>query len=304
MSKPIRLGTRKSALALWQAQWVQSLLEAQQQTTILVPIESDGDIHKTQPIYDLGIQGVFTKALDAALLENQIDIAIHSLKDVPTRLPEGIALTAVLPRGSAKDVLVLGPYHTTKLHETGTIATGSLRRKAQWLHRHPQTQVENLRGNVQTRLQKLDASDWHGAIFAQAGLQRIALDNRPHTVLDWMIPAPAQGAVGICSRSEAVELHSILKPIHCEKTHTCVNVERSFLNALEGGCTAPIGAHAVIQGESLRLQAGVFSPDGKEAVVSEWETPLKKASTFGIETAEEVFNKGGDAILEKIKNKN
>ena len=304
MRKPIRIGTRKSTLALWQAQWVQSLLEAQQQPTILVPIESDGDIHKTQPIYALGIEGVFTKALDAALLENRIDIAVHSLKDVPTRLPEGIALTAVLPRGSAKDVLVFGP-NTTKLHKTGTIATGSLRRKAQWLHRYPQTQVENLRGNVQTRLQKVDTSHWQGAVFAQAGLQRIALNNRPHTLLDWMIPAPAQGAVGICSRSANVELYSILKPIQCEK-NTHMRGCRAFVFACIGRRVygSYWSACHSLMGKFLRLQAGVFSPDGKDAVVSERQTSLKKASTFGVEAAEEIFNKGGDAILGKIKNKN
>ncbi|NBS19897.1 MAG: hydroxymethylbilane synthase, partial [Flavobacteriia bacterium] len=194
-SSLLRIGTRDSPLALWQAKKVGALLEAKQINTRLVPTKSEGDLNTTQPIYAMGIQGVFTKALDIALLENKIDLAVHSLKDVPTQLPKGLILAAVLERGSVTDVLV--QTHKTSLENQATIATGSLRRKAQWLHRYPQHHMVDLRGNVQTRMDKLFSSNWEGAIFAKAGLERVELLGSHYHELDWMIPAPAQGAIGV-----------------------------------------------------------------------------------------------------------
>ncbi|HJT75067.1 MAG TPA: hydroxymethylbilane synthase, partial [Chitinophaga sp.] len=175
MNKEIRIGTRESQLALWQANKVKDLLEAQGYTTTLVPIKSEGDIDLVTPLYEIGVQGIFTKSLDLALLNNRIDIAVHSLKDVPTQLPKGIIQAAVLERGPVKDLLVY-KKDTSFLEQEGyiaNIATSSVRRKAQWLRRFPRHQIHNLRGNVNTRLQKLAAENWDGAIFAAAGLERI-----------------------------------------------------------------------------------------------------------------------------------
>ena len=196
--KPLRIGTRKSPLAVWQAKTVQQLLEQQGQPATLVSIDSDGDQNLTQPLYAMGIQGIFTKALDTALLNNTIDIAVHSLKDVPTQLPQKVVLASVLERENVDDVLVFNSA-SNRLPNTGTIATSSLRRKAQWLHKYPNYTVDTLRGNVQTRLEKIESNNWTGALFAAAGLSRLSLLNQlQYQTLDWMLPAPGQGAIGIC----------------------------------------------------------------------------------------------------------
>ena len=190
-------------LALWQADTVKDLLIESGQSAELVHIQSSGDTNLKDPLHRMGITGIFTKALDDALLAGDIDVAVHSLKDVPTQLPEGIALAAVLPRGVVHDVLVHKGESASFLEsDTAVIATGSLRRRAQWRHRYPGHQPVGLRGNVNTRLQKLADHPWHGAIFAQAGLARINKLPATHQVLDWMIPAPSQGIVGIACRAD------------------------------------------------------------------------------------------------------
>jgi hydroxymethylbilane synthase len=254
--KALRIGTRDSQLALLQAHKVVDLIEASHLKTRLVSIKSAGDLNFTQPIFAMGIQGVFTKALDIALLENRIDLAVHSLKDVPTRLPEGLQLAAVLERGSAFDVLV--QTHKADLEQASTIATGSLRRKAQWLHRYPHHHVVNLRGNVQARMDKLFSSNWEGAVFAKAGLERVELLGSHFQELKWMIPAPAQGAIGVVCRTDDFELIEFLKKINHQTTRECVDIERDFLRILEGGCSAPIGAHAVIARDKIQFKGGVF----------------------------------------------
>ena len=195
MNSPIRIGTRQSPLALWQANKVKTLLEDSGLECVLVPIDSKGDLNLEQPLYELGVVGVFTKTLDAALLAGKIDLAVHSMKDMPTALPKGIELAAVLERGNPYDILVHNG--TDFLNGPGVIATGSLRRKAQWLYKYPQHEVVGLRGNVQTRMQKFKDEGWDGAIFAEAGLQRVNLLPDNYTRLNWMIPAPAQGAVAV-----------------------------------------------------------------------------------------------------------
>ncbi|MGB2435542.1 MAG: hydroxymethylbilane synthase, partial [Flavobacteriaceae bacterium] len=267
--KTLRIGTRDSQLALWQAHKVGDLLEASHLKTQLVATKSAGDLNLTQPIYAMGIQGVFTKALDIALLENRIDLAVHSLKDVPTQLPEGLVLVAVLERGSASDVLV--QTHKADLQQASTIATGSLRRKAQWLHRYPHHHLVNLRGNVQTRMDKLFSSNWEGAIFARAGLERAELLGSHFQELKWMIPAPAQGAIGVVCRVEDTELIELLKKINHQPTRECVDIERDFLRILEGGCSAPIGAHAVVAQDKIQFKGGVFSLDGQIAATTSKE---------------------------------
>jgi len=263
----IRIGTRDSELALWQAKTVQNQLKTLGYPTEIVSTKSHGDIELSKPLYEMGVTGIFTKALDIALLNGEIDIAVHSMKDVPTALPEGIVVGAVLKRGNPYDVLVYKGDLSFLEAEIATIATSSLRRKAQWLHRYPHHNIENLRGNVNTRLQKLTDNSWNGAIFAAAGLERINKLPKKHLVLDWMLPAPAQGAIVVVVREDNVALQKKLLPLHDDYTYIATQLERDFLRALEGGCTAPIGAFAEFKDEKLYFKGGLWSEDGKESSV-------------------------------------
>ena len=263
----IRIGTRDSELALWQAKTVQNQLKTLGYPTEIVSTKSHGDIELSKPLYEMGVTGIFTKALDIALLNSEIDIAGHSMKDVPTALPEGIVVGAVLKRGNPHDVLVYKGDLSFLEAEIATIATSSLRRKAQWLHRYPHHNIENLRGNVNTRLQKLTDNPWNGAIFAAAGLERINKLPEKHLVLNWMLPAPAQGAIVVVVREDNVALQKKLLPLHDDYTYIATQLERDFLRALEGGCTAPIGAFAEFKDEKLYFKGGLWSEDGKESSV-------------------------------------
>ena len=296
----IRIGTRKSELALWQAKEVKAALELQGHRCELVLIESNGDQDLNQPLYTMGIQGIFTKTLDTALLNEKIDIAVHSLKDVPTLLPKGIQIKAVLSRGNPMDVLV---YNTSfNAWETdASIGTGSLRRKAQWLRKNPNHKVENLRGNLQKRLEKLNNSEWSGAVFAQAGLERLDLLKVNHEVLEWMLPAPSQGIVGIACLETNRALQEVLEKINCTTTAKCAHIERSFLNTLEGGCTAPIGAHAYFKNDKLYFKGGLFSLDGTIAILHEEATSSEQHEETGIKAAHEILNKGGKELMHQIK---
>ena len=298
--KTLRIGTRDSQLALWQAHKVGDLLEASHLKTQLVVTKSAGDLNLTQPIYAMGIQGVFTKALDIALLENRIDLAVHSLKDVPTQLPEGLILVAVLERGNASDVLV--QTHKADLQQTSTIATGSLRRKAQWLHRYPHHHLVNLRGNVQTRMDKLFSSNWEGAIFARAGMERAELLGSHFQELDWMIPAPAQGAIGVVCRTTDTAIIEELQKINHQSTRICVEIERDFLRILEGGCSAPIGAYAFVHQDKIKFKAGVFSIDGQTAAITFEEVEITEGKNLAAMAAEKILSKGGNQIMQTIKN--
>jgi hydroxymethylbilane synthase len=295
----LRIGTRESELARQQAHEVKDILETKNFLTELVSIKSDGDMDLTKPIYSLGIQGVFTKTLDIALLENQIDIAVHSLKDVPTQLPQGLILGAVLKRNSARDVLVYKEKPT--MNAPATIATGSLRRKAQWLNHYPNHEIVNLRGNVNTRMDKLKNSDWQGAIFAKAGLKRVALLGSQFQELNWMIPAPAQGAIGIICRTDQVRILNTVKSINDQASGVCVKIEREFLRLLEGGCTAPIGAFAQIDGDKILFEGGVFSLDGKKAITIKHQGRVSKANLIARKAVKEILSKGGDRLMETIR---
>jgi len=301
LNKTLRIGTRESQLALWQSQNVANYFEKEGASSTLIKIKSDGDIDLVKPLYAMGVQGIFTKTLDMALLQNRIDIAVHSLKDVPTQLPKGIIIAAVLSRGSVSDVL-LRKTNPNNQNSNPTIGTGSLRRKAQWLNKYPDYEVENLRGNVQTRIEKLNQSDWYGAIFAKAGLERMELLGNDHQVLDWMIPAPAQGAIAVVCREEDLEIKALFKNIHCETTSICVGIERKFLNILEGGCTAPIGAIAKLEGEKMTFTAGLFSSDGMQAVTTEKTVDLNSIAELAQSTVDELLSRGGKAIMEEINN--
>lgn len=301
LNKILRIGTRESQLAIWQSKNIANSLKKEGTYSTTIKIKSDGDTDLVSPLYALGVQGIFTKTLDVALLENRIDIAVHSLKDVPTQLPKGIMIAAILSRGSVSDVL-LRKKDINNHNFNLTIGTGSLRRKAQWLNKYPNYAVENLRGNVQTRIEKLNKSYWYGAIFAKAGLERMGLLGNDYQVLDWMIPAPAQGAIAVACRQEDIEIKALFKNINCEKTSICVGVERKFLNILGGGCTSPIGAIAKLEGEKMIFTAGLFSADGKQAVTSEKKVDRDSIADLAQYTVNDLLSRGGKGIIKQIKN--
>ena len=299
MSKIIRIGTRDSQLALWQSNTVKNQLEEQGYKTQLLPVKSDGDLLLEKPLYELGITGIFTKTLDLAMLRGEIDIAVHSMKDVPTHLPKGMVQAAVLPRANGEDILVHKGLDF--LNSAGTIATGSLRRKAQWLNRYPNHHVVDLRGNVNTRLQKLKDNTWNGAIFAAAGLERINLTPKNHISLDWMIPAPAQGAMLVVAMEKDNYSFEALTTLNHKSTEICTRIERDFLRTLEGGCTAPIGALAVIIKNELIFKGCLFSLDGKQKIEIEKRISPEQADGFGILCGEQVLQNGGKRLMEEIK---
>ncbi len=298
----IRIGTRDSQLALWQAKEVQRLLEDKGHRTELVYIKSDGDIDLSTPLYELGVQGIFTRTLDMALLQQRIDIAVHSMKDVPTALPKGLARAAVLQRASAKDILVPkdGLDFLDDRHSVAVIATSSIRRKAQWLHRYPNHSLENLRGNVNTRLQKVRDSQWQGAIFAAAGLERIGLRPAGAVDLDWMLPAPAQGAILVACREGDDTTLLACEPLNDAATALCVQIERDFLRALMGGCSTPISALAVTDGGELIFRGQVMSPDGREQLNIAKRIAVAEATEIGITAGEELLHSGARQILDRI----
>ena len=295
----LRIGTRDSELALWQATQVQRLLEAMGHDSTLVPVKSKGDLELDKPLYDLGVTGIFTKTLDVALLKGEIDLAVHSMKDVPTQLPKGLVQTAVLERASTQDILVHKGLDF--LDGEGTLATGSLRRRAQWLYRYPGHSIVDLRGNGNTRLIKLIENDWQGAIFAKAGLERIKLLPKDAIELNWMIPAPAQGAMVIMAHGNNERAISISKQLNHEESEVCTQIEREFLRTLEGGCTAPIGAIATIKDQMVYFKGGLFALDGSTAVIIEKQRPLGKSKGFGKSCAYEALESGGTQLMKAIK---
>lgn len=297
MKKVIRIGTRSSELALWQANTVAQQLNHLEYDTTIVKIDSLGDEVLNKPIYKIGTTGVFTKNLDTALLNDKIDIAVHSLKDVPTVLPEGIVQVAVLKRGDFNDVLVLKNNEDFFANKTAIIATGSLRRKAQWLYRYPNHTITDLRGNINTRLRKLKENDWDGAIFALTGLQRIKLLPKNHLKLNWMLPAPAQGAVMISTLEKSTDILNICKELNDRETEICTTIERDFLHALEGGCSAPIGALATIRDEELKFKGSIFSPDGKNKLEFSKTVPVNHTTDIAQFAAKFILDRGGKKIM-------
>ncbi|MBV7532768.1 hydroxymethylbilane synthase [Chitinophaga sp. sic0106] len=304
MEKVIRIGTRESQLALWQAHQVNDLLTAQGYRTELVPIKSEGDIDLVTPLYEIGVQGIFTKSLDIALLNGRIDIAVHSFKDVPTQLPQGIVTAAILERGPVKDLLVY-KTNTDFLNQPeyiASIATSSVRRKAQWLRKYPNHQLHNLRGNVNTRLQKLAAESWDGAIFAAAGLERINVRPATSTELDWMLPAPAQGAVVTVCREEDDYCLQACAAFNHAHTAISTQIEREFLRTLMGGCTTPISAYAYIQNDTVFFEGEICSLDGTSCYSTSRQSAIGNATGIGKDAAEEILAKGGAEIVAQIRN--
>lgn len=300
LKKTIRIGTRDSELALWQAHTVQKKLNDLGYSTEIIAVKSTGDIILDKPLYELGITGIFTKTLDIAMLKGEVDIAVHSMKDVPTALPIGIVQAAVLERANTLDILV-HKGNLDFLDADGTIASGSLRRKAQWLNKYPTHKVEDLRGNVNTRMQKLKDNNWDGAIFAAAGLERINLKPSDYIDLDWMTPAPAQGAMLVVAMEDDNFTLEALKNLNHRETEVCTYIERKFLSTLEGGCTAPIGALAVVNVNQIDFQGVLFSLDGKEKFTIEKSCNFDAYLNFGQDCANEVLKNGGKSLMEELR---
>lgn len=341
MARLLKIGTRESQLAVWQATQVQTLLKEHGLGSELIFIKSEGDTDTVTPLYELGVQGIFTRTLDSALLNNKIDIAVHSMKDVPTLMPVGIRQAAVLNRASHKDILVykgelseiqeamsngqwvmdngqkakgkrqdtyLSPpdnYRDTTPLSPLTIATSSTRRKAQWLHRYPNHTIESLRGNVNTRLRKLNEHDWNGVIFAAAGLERIGLRPENSIDLDWMLPAPAQGAITVSCRTDDSCSFETCQLFNDRETDLCTKEERNFLRALLGGCSTPISALATIENERMVFRGNICSTDGKQKLEIEKTSPLKNSAGVGLAAANELLeNEEVKQILASIRNVN
>ncbi len=301
-SKLLRIGTRDSQLAVWQATKVKDLLTGHGYEAELVYIKSEGDVDLQSPLYEMNVQGIFTRSLDIALLNNRIDLAVHSMKDVPTQLAKGIMQAAVLPRASYKDLLVYKGELSflDDFDSSGVIATSSIRRKAQWLNRYPNHTIENLRGNVNTRLAKLEESNWNGAIFAAAGLDRIDLRPKNSIELDWMLPAPAQGAIMVVCPTEDEFTSTACSIFNDEQTALCTKIERDFLRALLGGCSTPISALAELKGDELIFRGNILAVDGSRKVVIDKRVKNSDSDQLGKQAAYEILAKGGQAIADTI----
>ncbi|MEC5394032.1 hydroxymethylbilane synthase [Bergeyella sp. RCAD1439] len=301
--RSIKIGTRNSPLALWQAREVARHLQNLNYKTEITPIVSSGDKQLDLPLYAMGITGVFTRDLDLALLNGEIDIAVHSLKDVPTLMPEKLRLVAFLQRDYPKDILVRSSNAKDKPLDQLTIATSSLRRRAFWSKQFPQTTFTDIRGNVQTRLRKISEGLADATLFSQAAIERLHLDIE-YEELPQMLPAPAQGVVVVAGHEDHKEINAILSQINHLPTEQCVTLERDFLNTLEGGCTAPIGAYAeTIDNGKIRFLGRLCSLDGKRCLEIEQIVESKDHASAGKTIARKMLTDGGHLIMEEIKQK-
>ena len=298
--KIIKIGTRDSQLALWQAKTVEKLLNDLGCKTEIVAIKSQGDLLLDKPLYELGITGIFTKTLDIAMINGEIDIAVHSMKDVPTALPIGMMQAAVLKRANYKDILVYN-NNLDFLDSSGTVATGSLRRQAMWLNKYPNHKVVDLRGNVNTRMQKLKKNSWNGAIFAAAGLERINIKPENFINLDWMVPAPAQGAMVIHAMQNDEFCKEAVSELNDLETDICTYIERQFLRTLEGGCTAPIGALTVFNEDEISFKGILLSIDGKQKIEIDKTVQIEEWKKLGYNLAQEILDNGGIDLMKNIK---
>lgn len=313
MPRPLRLGTRGSPLALWQAHRVQELLERAGTRTELVPIRTTGDVIVDVPLSRIGTVAIFTAQLDEALLAGRIDLAVHSLKDLPTISPPGVEIAAVSEREDPRDALVgRGPLRWQELPERATVATSSLRRRAQLLRARPDLRVVEIRGNVETRVARLDATpEWTATVLAVAGLVRLGLAGRIGERLscELMLPAPGQGALAITTRADDSETAAAARAaVHAQAAALCVTAERALLRRLEGGCQVPIGAYATFIEETkqpaLRLTGRVVSLDGRESVEHSLTAPVNDsagAAALGESLAALLRESGAERILEQVR---
>ena len=308
----LKLGTRSSALALWQSNWVATQLRELGFGIELVKISTSGDV-KSGPIGAIGSQGVFTKEIQRALLDKEVDFAVHSLKDLPTEGIPGLCLTSVPPRESVGDVLVSNEISSfDEIPADALIGTGSMRRKAQLLNQRPDLQVEDIRGNVDTRLQKLDEGAYQAIILAESGLKRLGLTERITHVIDRgvMIPAVGQGALGIECREEDAYVREVLAQIHDLSTFLCVTAERAMLKALRAGCLAPVGAWGQLKEDQLHLQGVVLSGTGDQRVDSDSQVDLsdqtaavqvERATALGQAVAEALIAQGATELIAEAR---
>ena len=297
----IRIGTRQSRLARWQANWVAAALREQGREVELVLLSTEGDRKDRGGLSEIGSVGVFTREIQRALLENEVDLAVHSLKDLPTAQAEGIQLASVPLRGLYEDVLVTRDQ--TTLHELppkSRIGTGSLRRRSQLLYLRNDLSVDPIRGNVETRIKKLEDGKYDAIILARAGLVRLELTDYVHQIfpIHEMMPAVGQGALGLEIRESDTELHSCLQAINHQPTHQAVVAERALLSKLQGGCLAPIGALAIATNENqLQLDAVVLDVSGRERLFHSCRKPIEEAEELGRETAEHLLEAGAAALI-------
>jgi hydroxymethylbilane synthase len=302
MIAPLRIGTRGSPLALWQANYVADRLRplAGPRPVELVQIETSGDRVRDRPLSQIGGDGLFTKEIQRALLDRTADVAVHSLKDLPTLPVEGLVLAAVPPRGPAGDAFVSTRHRSFDTLPRGArVGTSSLRRRAQALFRRPDLEMVNLRGNVETRLRKLDDEGLDAVVLAQAGLERLGLGGRITELLDrsWMLPAVGQGALGLECRADDAVTRGLLAPLDEGSTRAAVLAERAFLRGLGGGCLVPIGALGTVNGGALRLVGAVLSADGKSRVAGERTGRMEEAEAVGQGLAEELLGRGAREVL-------
>ena len=300
--REIRIATRKSALALWQAEFVKAELEAAHPhlTVTLVPMVSRGDQLLDSPLSKIGGKGLFVKELETALLNKEADIAVHSMKDVPMEFPEGLGLYCVCEREDPRDAFVSNTYASlAELPQGSIVGTSSLRRQAQLLAQRPDLQINFLRGNVNTRLAKLDAGEYDAIILAAAGLLRLGFADRIRSSLDVSssLPAGGQGAVGIECRSDDAAIHALLKPLHHVDTAVRVTAERALNKHLNGGCQVPIACYAVLEDEQLWLRGFVGQPDASVLLRAEQRAHRDNAEALGIAVAEDLLAQGAGDIL-------
>lgn len=305
MSREIRIATRKSALALWQAEHVKARLEQAHPglKVSLVPMVSRGDKLLDAPLAKIGGKGLFVKELETALLENEADIAVHSMKDVPMDFPAGLGLFCICEREDPRDAFVSNTYANFDALPSGSVVgTSSLRRQAQLLARRPDLKIQFLRGNVNTRLAKLDAGEYDAIILAAAGLIRLGFESRIRASIsaEDSLPAGGQGAVGIECRTADSEIHALLAPLHHADTADRVNAERALNKHLNGGCQVPIACYALLEGEQLWLRGLVGQPDGGLLLRAEARAPRAAAEQLGVQVAEQLLAQGAADILKAV----
>lgn len=301
----VRIATRKSALALWQAEYVKAQLEHFHPgiNVELVPMTTKGDIILDTPLAKVGGKGLFVKELEIAMLENRADIAVHSMKDVPVEFPEGLGLEIICPREDPRDAFVSNTIASfADLPQGAVVGTSSLRRQCQIKALRPDLDIRDLRGNVNTRLKKLDNNEYDAIILAAAGLIRLEMPERIREFIapEVMLPANGQGAVGIECRTEDETIKNLLAPLGCEETRIRVIAERSMNRALEGGCQVPIGSYAIIENQEIYLRGLVGAVDGSEILTSEVRGKVQDAEKLGTDLAATLLADGADKILSQV----
>ena len=305
LEKTLKIATRQSPLALWQANYVKDRLQQlyPDLTIELVPMVTKGDVILDSPLAKIGGKGLFVKELENALLTKEADIAVHSMKDVPMQFPEGLGLAVICQREDPRDAFVSHSYRTfAELPQGAVVGTSSLRRQCQLKALRPDLDIRSLRGNVGTRLSKLDNGDYDAIILASAGLIRLGLADRIASFIDveQSLPAAGQGAVGIECRTDDAQVQALLAPLADAETTYCVRAERAMNNHLQGGCQVPIGGYAILQQGQLYLRALVGDIDGSHIIRAEGKSAVENAEVLGVQIAEQLLAQGADKILQTI----